>query len=321
MSTSNDYDVFSPFFSSEQIQECINSTECFDDVQQEFFAFISNANDPCSDDAMSVMPCSDDAMTTIPVEEVNMQTEDESIEAFINAIPNDLWDYIEDGVRSEESMLTEQEEFQQEEQEFQHQEHQEEDEEFQHQEEQEEEEEEEEHGQESEITDASTKKKCRKIKEKKCPYCEQVFYDYKRHFVPHCKEHLRSFEQKSRESAEFATSIKKHLFLLRLAITEKYVCKFCPKRFSHWRQLKNHERIHLDEKPFECKKCNTFFRTESCLHSHSKVCFPFECEKCRKKLMYKSSMDKHVKFCFAYICTKCDKVVKNDRCEHRCKKV
>ena len=43
-----------------------------------------------------------------------------------------------------------------------------------------------------------------------------------------------------------------------------YQCWACDKRFSCQSQMKNHEVVHSDEKPFVCEVCNRGFRRKDC---------------------------------------------------------
>ena len=61
-----------------------------------------------------------------------------------------------------------------------------------------------------------------------------------------------------------------------IQIVEKsYQCKKCPERFEVVATLKNHERVHFEEQPFQCNICLKSFWFKShragCLKSHEKI--------------------------------------------------
>ena len=47
-----------------------------------------------------------------------------------------------------------------------------------------------------------------------------------------------------------------------------YVCGYCCKAFQTKYQLKRHEIIHSDEKPFKCDHCDKVFKDKSVLRRH-----------------------------------------------------
>ena len=46
------------------------------------------------------------------------------------------------------------------------------------------------------------------------------------------------------------------------------LCRFCSKEFWSATVLREHERIHTNEKPYECKLCGRPFRTAGLLRKH-----------------------------------------------------
>ena len=56
---------------------------------------------------------------------------------------------------------------------------------------------------------------------------------------------------------------------------KSYQCKKCPEKFEIVSSLKNHERFHLEEEPFQCNICLKSFWLKShragCLKSHERI--------------------------------------------------
>lgn len=52
-------------------------------------------------------------------------------------------------------------------------------------------------------------------------------------------------------------------------------CKYCEHQFTKMCSLKDHLRIHLDQKPFDCSNCGKTFRQKGNRDRHeaSKVCY------------------------------------------------
>jgi len=67
-----------------------------------------------------------------------------------------------------------------------------------------------------------------------------------------------------------------------------FPCSYCHKQFAHVSLLNIHERIHTNEKPFQCIDCGQCFGSQSSLIKHTQNLhtpeeqMPYKCEECGK---------------------------------------
>ncbi|KAG5896115.1 hypothetical protein JTB14_006903 [Gonioctena quinquepunctata] len=83
-----------------------------------------------------------------------------------------------------------------------------------------------------------------------------------------------------------------------IGVNTTKVCEICGKEVINKQVLRDHMRIHTEERPFDCPQCPRKFRQSSALkkhmRSHTGEC-PFECEICGKKYKYWAGFDYHMK--------------------------
>ncbi|KAI4880115.1 hypothetical protein NFI96_005090 [Prochilodus magdalenae] len=73
-------------------------------------------------------------------------------------------------------------------------------------------------------------------------------------------------------------------------------CSLCGKSFSHAKQLKLHERVHMEEKVYRCGRCGRQFPQLCRLKRHERVHTgekPFRCTKCGKHFAHANNLKVH----------------------------
>jgi len=79
---------------------------------------------------------------------------------------------------------------------------------------------------------------------------------------------------------------------------KKKECHICKNRFRQLTTLRNHLKIHTDERPYKCKHCDKAFRQVSTLTNHVKIHTgekPFNCSICAKDFRQQSTLINHIK--------------------------
>ena len=101
----------------------------------------------------------------------------------------------------------------------------------------------------------------------------------------------------------------------RIHIGEKpYSCKICNESFINARNMKVHERIHTGEKLHSCKTCNKSFSDPSSMRVHEKIHVgekPFICNTCNKSFSNSGNLKKHELIHTGkkpYSCSYCSKI-------------
>ena len=96
-------------------------------------------------------------------------------------------------------------------------------------------------------------------------------------------------------------------------LMNSYKCEFCGKYFKKNWELKQHMRIHYDEKPFKCETCDKTFRVNGNLINHKRIhgdIKAFNCDFCGKSYKQKQTLNQHLKIHTGdkpFLCDLCNK--------------
>ncbi|XP_011706387.1 PREDICTED: zinc finger protein 664-like, partial [Wasmannia auropunctata] len=165
------------------------------------------------------------------------------------------------------------------------------------------------------------KNKCINITDKCCKYCKAKFTTRTKLILHLRKEHQNI--QLEHKCNRCDVAFKKKLDLAKhireihdlqspnkLNTKEKYVCKFCSKKFNSCRLWKNHGRFHTEETL--SSKCHKSFRSDRLKLHHVQREYKKEyvCDQCGKcfsssKLKWQHAQRKHKKK--EYMCDQCGK--------------
>lgn len=81
---------------------------------------------------------------------------------------------------------------------------------------------------------------------------------------------------------------------------DRHRCRFCAKVFSRVADVKRHEGVHSNERPFGCSYCPKSFRLRSTLKMHERTHTgekPYECQFCDRSFSQSSSLNRHRRSC------------------------
>lgn len=136
----------------------------------------------------------------------------------------------------------------------------------------------------------------RKVQRKfTCRVCNKVFSAYS-HKVEHMVVH--SGERDFRcDVCGFAATTKSNLTKHRLRHTHKARCTVCNKLLANKFSLKDHMKVHSNERPHCCIHCHKPFRRLRDLRLHERLHLPqgdHQCHVCKKTFVIKSRLARHM---------------------------
>ncbi|XP_064645661.1 uncharacterized protein LOC135498998 [Lineus longissimus] len=79
----------------------------------------------------------------------------------------------------------------------------------------------------------------------------------------------------------------------------RYKClEHCGREFFNRRDYENHQRMHLNVRPFACGLCDKTFTSKNLMNRHSQVHVgdkPHKCDECHKRFMFRRDMEIHAR--------------------------
>ena len=114
--------------------------------------------------------------------------------------------------------------------------------------------------------------------------------------ILHVHPQSKSIHYQYKNQRDSKLTLLKQTF--KLNIQNKLLKNTCNTKTSNSTQLKIHNRLHLQQKPFACDQCPKSFTKKSNLTIHIRVHTgdkPYHCEFCKKKFSNSSDLRRHQK--------------------------
>ena len=107
-------------------------------------------------------------------------------------------------------------------------------------------------------------------------------------------------KQKIKEALKFrnTNSIRKSLHNKVHSNEKPYQCLLCSKTFSRSENLDQHMRSHTGDRPFKCPLCSKSFTQSGNMETHKRIHSgekPFKCPLCPKSFSHSGNMERHKK--------------------------
>lgn len=135
----------------------------------------------------------------------------------------------------------------------------------------------------------------------KCRFCHLKMTQpsdveaHMREYHPDCLNECEFCRLQFESKGELIIHLQRHVATGE--IERSYACDLCPQRFSQARQLREHQKQHVN-KSFSCSECPKRFRSEQTLQEHFNVHSgnrPYACEICGKKFTTKHILKTHLR--------------------------
>ena len=113
-----------------------------------------------------------------------------------------------------------------------------------------------------------------KIKVYNCPFCENTFLDsfsVNDHMKIHSEANHECPKENCKRSFRNERHLKRHIKDHDEKISkERFQCLKCETTFSMKKTLRQHQRIHMDERPYKCSFCDYTAKWVSNLYAHKR---------------------------------------------------